>query len=294
MPTEDTGATDLNGAAALLTGRMNEERETKAPTGDHESETKADESKPETLEQSTDTEESDQKYKVKVDGVEHEVTLSELQKGYMMESNYRNKTTALNKQKEALEAKAAEVDQQLNDARLLIEEEFEALKSSEMQNLKEIDPEAYIAAREKLEKKMERFKKTKEKRELEIKEKQNKINQKESALLFDAFPQWKDNQELMQKDYSDFAEQLKAIGFSENEIHSTSDHRLFIIANQLRELSKLKNADISSKVEKAKPKSMKPGSSGTKSDIESGQRQKAREKLSKTGSIWDAINYLNA
>ena len=164
MPTE-TGATDLMGAAALLTGRMQEERKT--PTDEQPPETEAKQEPEETLEgdkPKNDTDQEPERYTVKVDGQEQEVTLEELKKGFMMEANYRNKTTALNKEREALETKVQDIDKQLEDARLLIEDALSNLQSDDMQTLKSEDPEAYIKAEEEVRKKVKRFEETKAKK----------------------------------------------------------------------------------------------------------------------------------
>lgn len=298
MPTEN-GATDLQGAVARMSERLLTEP---LPTDEQEPEAQdaqAEEhdAKPETDADSLETPEGDtdgevQKYKVKVDGEELEVTLEELQKGYMMEANYRNKTTALNKEREAIETKAAEVDKQLDDAKSLIEDGIAALESPEMQELKELYPERYLKEFDKVQSKIQKFDALKEKRQAEHDARQKKFIAKEREALFDSFPEWKD-EKVMAEQSGELFEVMRSFGFSDSELNGISDHRMFVLAHKAKQLDKIQKANIEAKKVKTKPKNSTPGNGTSKVDRASSEVKSLREKLKKTGKLEDAVNILS-
>lgn len=298
MPTEN-GATDVNGAAARLSGLLQAERD--APTEEqqpeaqevqdqeHEAIPEAEADNLETPE--GDTEEETPKYKVKVDGEELEVTLEELQKGYMMEANYRNKTTALNKERETIESKAAEVDKQLEDARLLIEDQIAGLESPEMVELKEYDPEKYLKEFDKVQSKIKKFEALKAKRQEEHEARQAKLIQKEREALFDVFPEWKD-QKVMAEQSGELFNIMKSIGYSDSELNQITDHRMFLMAHKAQQFDKIQKANLQAKTVKTKPKNSKPGTGTGKDDRVSADVKQMRERLKQSGSLRDAAALL--
>lgn len=297
MPTEN-GATDLLGATALLTERMQEERKT--PTGEQGSETKpeAKEADPKTPE-GGDKPEEQPKYKVKVDGEELEVPLDELQKGYMMESSYRKKTMALGKDREAMEAKAGEVDKQLEDARAIIEDGISNLESPEMRELRERDPEAYLKKEEKIRGKIKRFEDLRTKRAKDHQTKRENLVKKEYEALVDMFPAWKD-QEVMNKEGKELLTTLKTFGYSDTDLSSITDHKMFLVADKLRdltakatELEELKKINLDGKIVKPESKSSKPGTGGEGNRGATEETKQMRSKLKKTGSLDDAMQLLS-
>lgn len=300
MPTEN-GATDVNSAAAQLSSLIQSEQS--LPTDEdkeegHDALEKGQEGNTETEYEAQETPSSEadteeQKYKVKVDGEELEVTLEELQKGYMMESNYRNKTTALNKEREAVEQKGAEIDAQLSEAADLIDSEIKSLDSAEMQELRELDPEKYLAKQEAIQKKVKKFEALREKREAEHKARQDKLISKERDLLFDAFPEWKGDQELMARESKELLGALSNVGFSDGELSGITDHRLFVVAKKLQQLEAIQASKPESKKVTAKPKTAKPGVAKTGEDRKSDALRQKWEILKKTGSRNAAMDLLS-
>jgi transglutaminase/protease-like cytokinesis protein 3 len=289
MPTSN-GATDVLGATRLLTERMQAEQSLPTEEQEPEQETPA---KPEAIQDEPETPPGDtdaeiEKYKVKVDGEELEVTLDELQKGYMMEANYRNKTTALNQKRESIEEKALEVDRQLDDARALIEDEISNLESPEMKELKEFDPDAYIKAQDKVRAKVQKFEKLKAKRADEHRARQDKLVKKEREALFDMFPEWSDSA-VMSKESSELMQVIKSFGYTDTEVQNLTDHRIFMLADKARKFDAIQSIDIESKIVQPKPKSVKPGNGTNKEDIASVEKKGLRQKLKSTGSIHDAM-----
>jgi hypothetical protein len=296
MPT-DSGATDVLGAVALLSD--NPEAEQSLPTAegaegqedqvrDHDGEESKEEDKEEGQEQDkedqTEDEEQEEKYKVKVDGEELEVSLEELQKGYMLEANYRKKTTSLNKDREALNQKALEIDQQLEEAKSLITADIEALNSEDMQRLRDEDPDAYIKKQDEIQAKSRKFDALKQKRDKEHLARQEKIIKKERELLFDSFPEWSGDEVKMQKEAKELLGVMSNLGFSETEINNMTDHRMFVLAHKAQQLEKIQKASLESKKVTPKPKSIKPGVSQSKEDRIKQEKDKRLGELKKTGS----------
>ena len=298
MPT-DNGATDLNGAAKRLSGLLEPElvpTESSEPEGQ---EAQAEEqdvlTEPEAETQETlesDTDEDQPKYKVKVNGEELEVGLEDLTKSYMMESDYRQKTMALSKERDAIEAKASEVDQQLADAKGLIEDGIANLESPEMQELKETDPDAYLKEFDKVQAKVKRFEALKQKRAEEHQARQDKLIQKERELLMTAFPEWQHDPEVMQKDSKELMGALKDVGYSDDELNSMTDHRMFLMAQKILQLNRIQTQDLESKKVKTKPKSVKPGTSTSKEGRENSEVAAMRKRLKQTGNLKDAAKLL--
>lgn len=296
MPT-DSGATTVSGAAKRLSSLLQSERE---PTESQEVEAQeepeiAEASETETQAEAQETSEDDtqeQKYKVKVDGEELEVSLEELQKGYMMEANYRNKTTALNKQRESVEAKAQQIDEQLAEAQALLENEVEDFDSPEMKELRETDPDEYLKQYDKLQGKVKKFQKLKEKRLEEQQARDEKLRAKELEALYTAFPEWEGDQQKFLAEGPKVLSPLKNLGFTDQDLAAVSDHRIFLVAKELKALEALRNVDLEAKEVKPKPKSVKPGVPQDSKDRERVDVKAQRDRLRKTGNMRDAAKLL--
>lgn len=303
MPT-DNGATDIRGAAArlssLMTSEQNslptEEREPEAQEAqaeDQEVMTDEIESTEETLEENqSDTETAEEEfYKVKVSGEEREVSLDDLKKGYMMDADYRQKTMNLSKEKEALESKGAEIDKQLEDARLLVEEEVKSLDSPDMRELKEYDPAEYNKIRDRVEAKVKKFEALQLKRSEEQQARQNKLIAKERDALFSFFPEWQDNT-VMTKESGELMGVMKGLGYSDQELNNMTDHRMFVLAKKVQQLEAIQAQNLEAKKVKLKPKNLKAGNGTTKEDREALEVRDMRKRLKRSGSIQDAVNLL--
>ena len=170
MEANPTGATDIAGAVSRLTTALAPEPEYRPPEVENVPETVQEE--PEQIEEGTETPEGDtetptETYRVKVNGEEREVTMQDLTTGYMMESDYRQKTQSVAESRRALEAKAAQIDAQLAEAQNLVDLDLSALQSPEMQELKEYDREAYYEKFESVQKRAADLTAFKAKRQVE-------------------------------------------------------------------------------------------------------------------------------
>lgn len=85
-----------------------------------------------------------EKYKVKVNGVEREVTLDELRNGYMMHSDYTAKTQALAEEKRRMEAMYAQYGQQNPQQNMQQGQSVQPQQPAQPQpQQNQVDPKAY-------------------------------------------------------------------------------------------------------------------------------------------------------
>lgn len=239
---------------------------------------------------SSDTEAKPNLHKVKVDGEELEVDYDELLKGYSRESHYQRKAKELSKEKETISLKAKELDDSINDAKLIIEDERSKLDSDEMKALREDDPDRYLREVDRINAKVQKYEKLKEKKENEAKLKADEKLAKERELLFEAFPEWSD-ENVMKKEAEVILKSLEDNGFSKDELETLTDHRLFVLAKKAMKYDELESMDLDKKVEQKKLKGVDPVGEQTKR--EASNVQKAREKFNKSRRWQDAAKLLS-
>lgn len=295
MEANPMGATDVDGAASRLSSMLNPER-SGLPTETSKEEVQEAPEKAELDGEAVETPEGDTeaeepRYKVKVGGEEKEVTLDDLRKGYMMESDYRRKTSDVSKQREALEAKSAEIEQQLAEAKEVLEFEIQNLESPEMQELKEFDPQEYLKQFEKVQRKVDKFNKLKAKRQAEQAERQKEIAAKEYDALVTAIPEWID-ESVRNKEANEVFTKLRDLGFSDAELANMSDHRMFVIARKAMMLDRIKSQDIEAKKVKTPPKTQQPGTAKDSDTRQNSETKALRARVKQTGNMQDAAKLL--
>ena len=295
MEANPSGATNVDGAVNRINTLFQPEREPTLETVEEVAlepqqavEVEADEqpateaqAQPEAVSEEVET------YAVKVNGEDLDVTLEDLRKGYMMESDYRSKTTQVSEKRKALEAKEAEIDADLKQVRSLLEVDIDNLNSPDMLELKEYDPQAYLKEFERVNKKVDRFNKANEKREQELQSKRQEKAGKERELLLTAIPSWLDA-DTMSKESGEAFKMMETLGFSRDELSSLNDHRIFVMARKAMQFDAITSQDLKSKKDKTPPKTVAPGT-GTAGETRSDDTVKAmRSKLRKSGSVKDA------
>ena len=289
MAANPQGATDMSGAVSRMSSLLSPEPE--QPTSEVVEEPKA----PESTEVDTastetpngDTEIEVERYKVKVGEDEIDVTLEELRKGYMMESDYRKKTSDVAERRKALETKEERIEGQLLEAKAVVEFEINSLESPEMKELKEYDPQAYLKEFEKIRGKVDKFNKLKEQRQGEQQERHKERSKKELELLETAIPEWLD-QDVRSKEANEVFATMEQQGFSRDELSSLTDHRMFVMARKAMLFDQINNSDLESKKVRTPPKSQSPGASTDSATRENKESSDLRGKLRKSGSSRDA------
>lgn len=288
------GAT-VEGAAKRIASLFSEPTEPTEPQGtDSPKESTAETKQPE--ETPTSDTETGRRIKAMFGDLEVElevltegVDLDLIPKGLMMEKDYRHKTMELGEQRKSIEAKQSEIQSQLQDLETLLYGEAKELDSDDMKQLRENDPEEYLKKRESFDSKAKKLKKYKEQAAKELQDKQAEILKAEQSKYSNVIPEWLDNS-TKAKDTQLMASYLKNNGFSDDEMSSIYDHRLMKIFRDATLYQELKNTPIETKRSKTPPKHQSPGGAEKPQEV----RNKARERLKKTGKIQDAQAALKA
>lgn len=287
---QNSGATTTDGAAKRLSALMNPSEPT--PPTDPEAQPEGTETEAEVETPEGDTK-PEPKYKVPHKGEEVELTLEELIKGNMFEADYRHKTTDLSEQRKALEAKEKQVDDQLNDARLLIEEEVGAFDTPEMKTLEHDDPEAYLKEWRRVQRKVERFNKRKAEREEQLNVKRQDLTAKEREAMLRAIPDWLDEKK-MAAEAPEVIKSLKAHGYSDQDLPDIVDHRIMVLARKAFLFDQIHAQKPGDKKVVVAPRVAKPGVSQSAEGIASKHVLDARQRLKQSGTRQDAVNAMKA
>lgn len=279
-----TGATDVDGAVSRMRALFNPSEPEKPPVSEPVAKQTEVQDEAEETADNGDTENAESRYKVKVNGEELEVTIDELQKGYMMGKDYTQKTMQLSEQRKNIEAKIAEIDNNLNHARELINLELEWFQSAEAKELREYDPDAYLKKFEQIKTKADKFQTLQSKRESERAELYQKQLAKEQELLRQKVPEWLD-EATVQKEYPNIVKSMRDIGFDDSELNAISDHRLMVLARKAMMYDQIMGQDLSGKKVKAAPKSASPGTPKAPTEVSDRKIKEMRERLRKKGDM---------
>ena len=280
------GPTDVDGAVSRLSALFRPEQKTPPEPEQNAKQTNVQEEVEETADNG-DTESTESRYRVKVDGEELEVTLDELQKGYMMGKDYTRKTMSLAEQRKQVEAKIAEIDSNLEEAKSVIDLELDWFDSEEAKELRQYDPDEYLKRFEKIKGKADKFQKLKAKRESEISAVRQEQLKKEQELLRQKIPDWMD-ETTVQREYPKLVESMKSVGFDENELTGISDHRMMVLARKAMLYDQIMSQDISGKKVKTPPKSATPGTPKSPTEASDRKIKEMRERLRKKGDMSSA------
>ena len=264
------------------------------------SEDYTDENAEETEYQEEETEEP-QRFKVKVDNEEVEVTLEELQQGYSRTKDYTKKTQALAETRKAVEAEKAKIEEakQLRDTyaqRLEVIEKLLAQDQGEenLAELRDSDPIGYaikIAERSEKEKQLQAVRAEKQKiAQQQESDRQQALQshlQQEAVKLREMIPEFKDEAkaEIARKDIRNYA---KSVGFSDEELSQVYDSRAVKTLYNAMMYEKLMKGktDAVKKVQSA-PKVLKAGNGG-QVNAENDATKKQMQRLKQTGKKSDA------
>ena len=264
------------------------------------SEDYTDENAEETEYQEEETQEP-QRFKVKVDNEEVEVTLEELQQGYSRTKDYTKKTQALAETRKAVEAEKAKIEEakQLRDTyaqRLEVIEKLLAQDQGEenLAELRDSDPIGYaikIAERSEKEKQLQAVRAEKQKiAQQQESDRQQALQghlQQEAVKLREMIPEFRDEAkaEIARKDIRTYA---KSVGFSDEELSQVYDSRAVKTLYNAMMYEKLMKGktDAVKKVQSA-PKVLKAGNGG-QVNAENDATKKQMQRLKQTGKKSDA------
>lgn len=247
----------------------------------------------------TEQQEQPQKFTVKVDGKEVEVTLEELQKGYSRTEDYTRKTQALAQERKAAQAELesvrterAQYSQLLTALQAQLQEAQQP--NVDMDRLYQEDPIEWVRQRElqrvNAEKMMaiqaEQSRLAQEQQKETQKAMQQRLMQ-EKDLLLSAAPELKDPK-VAAKAKAEWVEAGKAIGLTEQELNSVTDHRVLLALRKLAAYDSLVNKRQNLKPEQSAKRIAKPGVAASKP--QSSQIKQAQQRLKQTGHVRDAAS----
>lgn len=245
----------------------------------------------------------EQRFKVKVNGEEREIPLSELVKGYQLETDYRIKTSQAAEQARAAQAQLA----QAQAMQAQYAQQLQAYQQRLMQMqpaapdpaLIASDPVAFLQQQQAYQGWQQQLQASQwEAQQLQAQQEAQRQQQtqaylsEQSQLLLQALPEWSDAAKA-QAGKEALSSFLQKAGFSAEEIGGVQDHRQVVLAHKamLYDQMMARQAQATSKVASLPPKApQRPGSGVSPTD----GRTRAVQALKSSGSVEDAAHVFAA
>jgi len=255
-----------------------------------------DEETEEVTEEETDAEEP--LYTVKVDGETEQVSLDELQSGYMREKTFHRRMNKLSQDKKQSDQEVqqyrqtrdqyAQGLQQIMAANQMEEPNWQQLKqtlSPEEYSSRVADYQVYQMNMSKVQDQQKQI--TQEQQNEAVISWQNYVGN-EAKTLMEKMPEWNKSR---QDETIEYAKDV--LGFSQEEINGAADHRMILAINKSMRYDRLMNKtpDVKRKI-KAAPKSTKSGTPISKNQVVNNQKNKLRQNFIKNPSKEAAIQLL--
>ena len=233
-------------------------------------------------------------YTVKVDGEEMDVTADDLIKSYQLESTAQKRLSDAAEQRKTLEADRTVLEQERERyAQGLAALEAQLTQTNEptqeyWDKLYEEDPLEFVKQREAM--------RDREKAMQTVQEERRQVIQQhaaqEQAKLLDRIPEWRDP-EVATREKAGLIKFAQRMGFTDNELSQVVDSRLVDVLRRAHLYDVLQSEKPAAKKKVAKaPKMVKGGKPKTRQDVASEKKQKAFDRLKKTGSKEAAVDFL--
>ena len=283
---------------------VEEESEQSDEESDAEEDAADDETDDEESDEDVDEEQDDksQRFTVKVDGKEVEVTLDELQQGYSRTQDYTRKTQALAQERKAAQAEFEQVRQERQQyAQLLgaLQQQLAQVDEApvDLNSLYESDPIEWVRQRELQRERQERKQaiQTEQQRLMQIQQAEQQQSMKQylesqKDALLNVVPQLRDPK-VASQEKARWIEAGKSIGFSEQELNGVTDHR-FLLA--LKTIADYNGAVAKRKQVKPVQSASRPTRPGNASNVgqKGSQVKKSQQRLRATGNVRDAASLI--
>lgn len=244
--------------------------------------------------------------KVNIDGEESELSLHEIRRGHLRESDYTRKTQELAKQREEYarerDAKLSQLDQQSGRLTGLIMELEKSITKEvdvDWDKLRDEDTAEYVRRKEDIRDRKamldEAMKEQKRVQDKQTEEQQKQLVaylQQERNALLTHLPEWSDNDKAMEEQKR-LSVYLQGQGFVNDEINSVIDHRQVLLIRKAMLYDKQqkegkKAFNIAKKKVVKIPKMTKSGSKEDKPDPNAQAIAERRKRLKQTGKLDDA------
>ena len=269
-----------------------EEEET--DDADYEEEEQSEEDQVENLES-----EEPQMYTIKVDGVDTQVTLEELQSGYSRQQDYTRKTQELAQQRKTIEAQQQELAQKDAIYSQLLPK-LEATLKGELANepdwnaLYEADPIAYVREKDiwnekkqKLQSVQAEQQRTQQEAQAEQQKKLAEFVEYGNQQLLNQIPEWQNNEVAAKEKLAIREYGINVLGYTPQEMDSVYDYRVLLgLRNAWLQQKTVEATKKKPTEKKAAARTARPGTSNVPKT--STPLKKARQKLAKTGKVQDA------
>ncbi|WP_176052591.1 hypothetical protein [Paraburkholderia caribensis] len=235
------------------------------------------------------------------------VTLAELKKGWLRQSDYTKKAQALAEDRKVLATAAQEAQQEREQYRNGLAQVAQLMQQltpqeptpEQWQMLQQNDPVGFLTQREQWrEHKDQMARLANEYQALTQKQEQDHLKQlqgkfaEEGQKLMAAFPEWKDaaKADAGKKAIRDYASKL---GYSDQEINATTDHRIFVLAHKALMYDTLvAKGQPRPTQDPTKTKVIRPGAAGQTPNSRKSAVHDARKQLARTGNVNDAASLL--
>lgn len=243
--------------------------------------------------------EQPQLYTIKVDGVEQQVTLEELQNGYSRQRDYTKKTQELAEQRKSFEAKQKEISEKDAIYSQLLPKMEATLKGElgdepDWAALYEADPLAYVREKDIWNEKKQKLKAiqdeatrlqkeeaAKQRRELE------EFIQYGNRQLLQIIPEWQDSEVASKEKMAIRNYGIDVLGYKPEEMDAVYDYRVLLgLRNGWLHHKTLKATKVKPTEKKAAARTARPGTSNVPKTTT--PVKKARQKLAKSGKTKDA------
>lgn len=302
---EETEALDQETGQEYESEEVEEYEEYEEAEADEDSDLDEEDTEEEATQELTD----DLTVKVKVDGQEMEVTLSELRNGYSRTADYTRKATALAEQRKAFESEAEAIRaERAQYAQMLpiLQQQIQQQNAAEpdWDNLYDEDP--IEAAR--LERHWRRTKEEQTQRLVAIQAEQQRLAAEEAkqrtmhtqavieaerSRLPEVIPEWKD-QGTMMKEAQELREWATSNGLTEQDINSlTQAAHIALVRKAMLYDKGARNVAKAKQPVKQKARVVRPGSGNTSAKPGSVDVKRASKRLAQTGRISDAAALLD-
>ncbi len=238
-------------------------------------------------------------YTVKVDGKDVDVTLDELQSGYLKDSDYRKKTSELAEQRRAVEGQTHAIQQQAQQyAQALVgmkndtEKQLAEYKKIDWNQLREDDPMMFMQRRDEqreLEKGIDdnhkqQYQMLQQAQAYQTQQFNQNVETGRDKLLA-LMPDWDDNTSKDVRDYG------LGEGFSNEELSMLTDHRSMAMLRKAMMYDKIQRSQpVKKKVKADTPRYVKSGVVKSKGEVGAKKRTDKLKRLRKTGAVDDAAS----
>jgi len=302
-----------NAIEAMLSGSPEDQQDNEALSDEESQADEVDEAVDEdAAADDTEVEESDEdveeeepeqppKFTVKVDGKDVEVSLEELQKGYSRTEDYTRKTQSLAQERKQAQAEFESVRQERAQYAQLLGALQQQLQQAEpqvdMDRLYNEDPIEWVKQREMHRERAEKMAAIQSEQQRLAQENQQYLSQQqqtrlqqEKEMLLSAAPELKDPK-VAAKAKAEMMEAGKAIGLTDQELNSITDHRFLLALRKIATYDSMVAKRQALKPAQPVTPTAKPGLA-TRKPQQSTRIKQSQQRLKSSGNVRDAASLI--